>query len=220
MFMMLIVTVFVHALTSRLMGKVTKYPLRLLLVRVLEALGKIGVIPFVLIYFLCTFTDYGTEVSRAMIIVLICIGVCVLGFREYSGLKADIKVIMTMLRSKIDKMEQIDHIDTSVTTPVTGTGTVTVSHRVTSIELFIFNLYTFGIYSNSAVHYHTSKHNYSGNGNGNGNDEVFNTVHSSVHSSINISDMNIDNSSVNVSTNKRNIQDVMLEQHRSEFHEL
>ena len=133
---MLVIAVFAHAITSRLMTKVDKYPLRLLVVRILEVSGKIFVIPFVLLYFLLTFTSYGTAASRDFTFLCIgCFGL-LLSAREFRGLLTDIKDAMKRIRGKVDNP---------------------AVHTLTWIEIITFNLYMFGKFSRSPVHYHRWK---------------------------------------------------------------
>lgn len=198
---MLIVTVFVHALTSRLINKANKYPLRLLLVRILEGLGKVCVIPFVLLYFLFTFTDFGTEMGRIFSIALACVAVLVVGFREWVGFKGDVKATMTALSKKIDARADAAAKTDSTTSVSTSAGSIG-GHRVTSIEWLVFNKVTFGIYSASADHFLQDKQC---------NTEVFSSVHSVSGDRGDVTNIGID---------KRSKREVMLEKYKSEFHEL
>ena len=133
---MLVVAVFAHSVTSRLMTKIDKYPLRLLVVRILEISGKAIIIPFVLVYFLGTFTSYGTEASRDLIFLTIVCFVCILLFREFRGFVTDYKDAMTLVRVKVDNPAE---------------------YTLTAIELIVLNLHMFSKCSRSAAHYHRWK---------------------------------------------------------------
>lgn len=134
---MIVVAVFVHQITSRLMLKIAIYPLRMIVVRFLEMMGKLGVFPFVLLYFLHVFEQYGTQALRDICYTALCGVTLYLGGKEVSALRGDIKKAMLAVRNKIDN-------------PATYT--------LTTIEVIVFNFHMFRIFSKSAAHYHRWKH--------------------------------------------------------------
>ena len=130
---MIIGAVFVHSFTDRLILKSESFPLRLLLIRVLEFTGKVCIIPGVFAYFVIAFPSFASPdilipsfVAMAMLFALVA-------FREIVGFKSSRKHAILLIRRKIESP---------------------ASHTLTSAELVYFNWVMFSKVSNSPVHYH------------------------------------------------------------------
>lgn len=136
MFVMIVATIFLHQFTVRAMSKAEKYPLRLVMVRVLECAGKLLIIPGVYYFFVQSFPAFGTD-SELDIMTAIFITMTVLTLsREGMGLQKELRDAIVHIRVKVD---------------------APTDHVLTTWELLVFNLYMFGIVSRSAVHYHRWK---------------------------------------------------------------
>jgi len=133
---MIIGAVFMHSFTDRLILKSDQYPLRLVLIRILEFVGKVFIIPGVFCYFCLAFPSFA---SHATVIPSLVVMFFLFGFiasREAGGFKSAVAVSMVMIRNKIES-------------PAT--------YSLSSMEVLVFNLKMFGVFSRSPSHYHRWK---------------------------------------------------------------
>lgn len=137
MFVMIIGGIFAHQLTTRLMGKADRLPLRMIILRFIEFCGKVFMIPFVFMMFLINFTLKGHEIRFDTGIVMCVVFGAFLFSREIGGFNRCFKDAMVLIRTKVEN-------------PAT--------HHVTNAELYVFNFYRFRVISRSAAHFHRWKH--------------------------------------------------------------
>jgi hypothetical protein len=136
MFVMIVGAIFLHQFTVRAMSKADRYPLRFVMVRVLECLGKLCVIPAVYSYFVTTFPDFGSDAGRDILFTMLAGMTALTLSREGVGLRRELADAIVRIRVKVES--PTDHV-------------------LTTLELLVFNLYMFGVLSRSAVHYHRWK---------------------------------------------------------------
>lgn len=138
MFLMVVIVIFVHQIVSRLSAKVKQYPLRQLLLRILEISGKTLLIPGFIIAFIMVFPQIGSEGKRGLVIGIACLVSLYILLREASGFRNDVVNALACLRVKIDNP---------------------AGNRITSIEILVFNFLMFSKISRSMGHYHQWKRN-------------------------------------------------------------
>jgi hypothetical protein len=136
MFIMIIGAVFMHSFTDRLILKSDTYPLRLVLIRILEFVGKVFIIPGVFCYFCFAFPTFA---NHSTVIPSLVVMFCMFGFiasRELGGFKSAVRLSMVMIRNKIENP---------------------AAYSLSNLEVFVFNLKMFGVLSRSPSHYHRWK---------------------------------------------------------------
>ena len=131
--------VFVHQLSTRLMAKSEAFPLRAVFVRGIECLGKVIIIPGMVLYFGIKFPTAGSPAFRALMATLCFVWMGVVMSRESVGLKGVYAAAMISIRNKVNNPTQC---------------------TLTRIEMLTFNLYYFNKCSRSAAHYHRWKREY------------------------------------------------------------
>ena len=131
MFLMIVIAVFMHQVSARLHAKSDIYPLRSLLLRIVEITGKVGIIPAVVLYFFWTFTKFSSPASRDVVTALVAGGVGYVFVREITGFKADVERVCGLIRVKMNSP---------------------ASHNITSAEGLVLNWVMFRIFSRSMAH--------------------------------------------------------------------
>ena len=139
MFELLVLAVFIHQLSTRLMAKADAFPLRGVLVRFIEFLGKVFIIPGMVLYFGILFPTAGSPAFRALLATLCFVWMGVVISRESVGLKGIYAHAMLSIRNKVNNPTQC---------------------TLTRIEMVTFNIYYFNKCSRSAAHYHRWKREY------------------------------------------------------------
>lgn len=133
---MIIGAVFMHSFTDRLILKSDTYPLRLVMIRILEFIGKVFIIPCVFLYFCIAFPTFGHHPTVIPTLVVMFFMFSFVASREAGGFRHAMKLSMVMIRNKIES-------------PAT--------YSLTNLELLIFNIKMFGVISRSPAHYHRWK---------------------------------------------------------------
>ncbi len=118
------------------MIKSDKFPLRLLVLRALEFIGKVFLVPLILLWFLYNFPISGKPHEQAYCTVLCCVFGAFIFTREVPGIRSTFRESIYLVRLKIDNP---------------------AANNITDIELFVFNYVTFRKFSLSASHYHRQK---------------------------------------------------------------
>ena len=137
MFIMIVVAVFVHQLTDRLILKVDTYPLRMIMVRILELAGKLCLMPYVVITFVTAFPSFDeTGAMQEMLIAAALFFSFYVFLREFSGLKHTLSDTILFIRKKVDNPS---------------------ANQLSNGEMLLYNIYSFGVISRSASHYHRWK---------------------------------------------------------------
>ena len=70
MFLMIVVVIFMHSINYRLIEKSKEFPLRLLLTRLIELMGKAVIMPLTYAVFIITFPTFGSPAMNGVIMAL------------------------------------------------------------------------------------------------------------------------------------------------------
>ena len=121
MFFVLTICAGIHQGVNRMMMKGENYPLRIFYVRVTEFMGRMIIIPFSVIFFGALFND-NTVVKELKIIALLVliISMCIVGLREFFGVKKAYFVAMTDVRHKMDNP---------------------LKYKISALEAFLYSMY-------------------------------------------------------------------------------
>lgn len=128
MFLLLICVIILHQIYATLYDKKTTWPLRLLYMRAIETIGRVFLIPFVLIYFVLEIVDDGSSNMARLLLTAAVVFIAAISTREGAGLKR----IYT--EALIGLVEKINNPDTSLAT-VSWT-------EVLFVNAFFFDTYT------------------------------------------------------------------------------
>ena len=102
-FVLLSICVFCHQLVVNSQRKVEKWPFRAVIIRLVEFMGRILVIPISIVYFSEVFSnDDFQETTKKMVIVFFTLFslVCV---REFFGVRKSIRVAISKIAEKVDE---------------------------------------------------------------------------------------------------------------------
>lgn len=138
---MIVFAVCVHQLCTRLIIKAETLPLRFLMARTLELIGKVVILPIVVLVFVFTFNDIhienlGKKATKRIYTMFAFIFAGVVFMRELKGYTNSCKVVQQKIRNKIDN----------------PTG-----YSLSSLEVLYYNISVFGVCSRSAAYYHRWK---------------------------------------------------------------
>ena len=123
MFFLVTITITGHYLYNRLKDKGTLYPLRPVIARIVEILGRIGVILFAILYYGTTWgvdAYPGFKAGLYTIVLIFVISIC---GRDLGGIKKEAYMSVEEIRMKIDKY--LNNVE---------------APKPTNIECIIFNL--------------------------------------------------------------------------------
>ena len=135
-FVLLTACAVLHQLIFSLKSKQDESPLREIFSRILEVFGRLVVYPFVIFFFGTQFFDSTFVSSNYIATLFIVIPVSIyIAVREVGGLQKSFKVGMAHVKSKLLQKSNSDAVN------------------VTAGELFIFNLYSYHIFSLSRRHF-------------------------------------------------------------------
>ena len=129
-FILLTLCCFVHQSVMRMADKHIHWPLRAVYIRLLEAAGRMFVIPFTSMLFVAAFP--ATPAVRVAVLASVVGYVSFVGTREIGGLMKAFKRSMFGIRDKADHPTE---------------------HKFSSLEMLLFNLWFYGVLSRSlSVH--------------------------------------------------------------------
>lgn len=156
MFFLIVVAVSLHQFSSRLKSKEDRYPLRMLALRIIEIMGKVLVVPGVLVSFFWTFTDIDSNGQwRDMVTAVCSVTASYILLREWAGWKSDVAKALVLLRVKMEreaaKNSREDKDEGTGDNKVEGQEGL-LSTPLTAVEIFFFNRKTYGIISGSILH--------------------------------------------------------------------
>lgn len=127
MFLLLIAVISSHQIYATLVEKIQRWPMRILILRLIEAAGRI-VVPSVIILYFQTTINYFSSVDKNSIIIFVVFGALALSVRESYGIR---KSYEKSIRGVFDKINKED---------------CTIS-RLSWDEIFILNYLLFKKYS-------------------------------------------------------------------------
>ena len=133
---MIVIAICLHQITNRLIAKCDIFPLRKLLIRILELVGKLFIIPMVFIYFVSVFPNALDTRAVDLIYFILVIAFGYIGLRELLGCKQSLNDAMLLIRKKLDNPAM---------------------NELTSIEVTVFNFVNYRKISRSLAHYHRWK---------------------------------------------------------------
>ena len=138
MFLMIVVVIFMHSINYRLIEKSKEFPLRLLLTRLIELMGKAVIMPLTYAVFIITFPTFGSPAMNGVIMALFVVIFSIVSVQCIHGVRKSSKQAIVEIRAKVDNPAQ---------------------HDLRSLEVLFYNVLEFGKFSSSASHYHRWKKN-------------------------------------------------------------
>ena len=134
MFVILFLCVVTHQFVFRLHRKDTRWPIRLLIARVIEFLGRIFLLPTVCLIYYLTFSEAYTDRVAIATFTVIALGAGYISLREVTGLKSAAGTTFQLIEAKVSKFDSMSNL-----------------------EVLIFNWYRYSVLSTSLRHHATQR---------------------------------------------------------------
>lgn len=132
MFLMLVFTCILHQAYATLSEKIERYPLRPILLRMIETIGRLGIFPTVVGFYVTTVAEISPGFNVTMI-TIVTVACAYIAAREVGGMRSTTKKCLYVLLDKINAPDlKINDLSTA--------------------EVLAFNFWKFRIFSTSPMH--------------------------------------------------------------------
>lgn len=133
MFLLLVVVVILHQVYATLHTKLDRWPMRIFYLRVVECVGRTGILPAIVLYFFQEIPAGANAEGKTAIIAVIITATGIIFIRELFGLKSSWKHSMILLIEKVNAEE-------------------TLVTDLSWVEILVVNITRFHEFSTSPMH--------------------------------------------------------------------